>query len=272
MFSLLPEFSYLTDKGKVRENNEDSVLVDEELGLAAVADGMGGHSAGELASSMAVRMLKENIKSIARNEAANKTAEGHISPANILHFAATQANTSIYETSLRQSDKKGMGTTLSAVLLGADKASIVHIGDSRVYLFREGKLVQLTNDHSLVMEQVRKGLMTKEEAEMSTMQNILTRALGIHKTMKIDVGEVTVRAGDVLLLCSDGLFKVVKEPVIRSVLAASSSALLMCKMLVGHALQGGGPDNVTVAVVKFSAPTLLQKAAGYLRSALAGGA
>ena len=269
MDTLIPQFAYLTDKGKVRDNNEDSVIVDESLGLAAVADGMGGHNAGELASSLAVKILRETIAALKKGEIAVKHPDERLSEAaNKIHFAAHEANDTIYNTSIKQTENRGMGTTLSAVLVEGNAAAITHIGDSRIYLLREDAFTQLTNDHSLVMEQVRKGIMTKEEAEVSTMQNILTRAMGISKTIKIDAGELTVVPDDLLLICSDGLFKAIKEASIQNIMSSGLPLPDMCRKLVDMALDNGGPDNVTVAAIKFRSPTLIEKAGRLFNAAI----
>jgi protein phosphatase len=267
MDTLIPQFACITDKGKVRDNNEDNVIVDEELGLAAVADGMGGHNAGELASSLAVKTLREALISLKSGAMEVKNPDTRLSAAaNLIHFAAHEANDTIYSTSIKQTESRGMGTTLSAVLVEGNAAAIAHIGDSRIYLLREDNMTQLTNDHSLVMEQVRKGIMTREEAETSTMQNILTRAMGISKSIKIDAGELSVIDGDILLICSDGLFKAVKEMPIQKVLASETTIAQMCVQLVNMALENGGPDNVTVAIIKFRSPTIFEKIGRLFRS------
>ena len=253
--SFTVEFGYLTDKGSQRNNNEDSVLVSQKLGLAAVADGMGGHNAGELASSLAVKTLCETLASINGGRlSVDKRAPGLSAAANKLRFAMFRANSVIYETSRREAKSKGMGTTLSAILIEDGSAALAHVGDSRIYLLREGALAQLTTDHSLVMEQLSKGLITKEEAETSTMQNILTRAIGIHRSMEPDAADVAVRGGDKLLLCSDGLFKAVKEEDIKRILSRRRSPGRLCRELVSKAIANGGPDNVTVAVAEMKTP------------------
>lgn len=262
---LSAEFGYATDKGKVRSNNEDSVVVSEELNLAAVADGMGGHNSGELASSMAARTLLEKITAIREGKASAPVTDTRLSrQANDLIFAATAANAKIFETS-KIPDNKGMGTTLSAVLFHPAGAAIAHIGDSRIYVLRKGKLVQITQDHSLVMEQVRKGIITKEEAETSTMQNILTRAMGIHKNIRFDVGDVTLSPGDRLLLCTDGLFKAVKEELLPTMLSESDSPQKIASGLVRLANNNGGPDNISVVVIIVGRRTLLSRIKKFLR-------
>ncbi len=265
--SLSAEFGYATDKGKVRSNNEDSVVVSDELNLAAVADGMGGHNSGELASNMAARTLVEKIAAIHAGKLSAPVTDTRLSrQANDLIFAATAANAKIFETS-KIPDNKGMGTTLSAVLFHPTGAAIAHIGDSRIYVLRKGKLVQITQDHSLVMEQVRKGIITKEEAEASTMQNILTRAMGIHKNIRFDVGDVTLSPGDRLLLCTDGLFKAVKEELLPSILSSSDSPQKIAAGLVRLANDNGGPDNISVVVVTVGKSTVFSRLKKAIRKA-----
>ncbi|MFA5161686.1 MAG: Stp1/IreP family PP2C-type Ser/Thr phosphatase [Elusimicrobiales bacterium] len=267
--SLIPEFAFLSDKGKVRSDNQDSVVVDELLGLAAVADGMGGHNAGEIASDIAITAIKESLIALRSGDMRVKNKDPHLSESvNDIHFAAIKANEAVHAASMEQTNRKGMGTTLSAILLGSRSAAIAHIGDSRIYLYRESNMVQLTSDHSLVMEQVRKGIMTKEEAEISSMQNILTRAMGITKAVKLDVGEVTLADGDRLLLCSDGLFKAASETDMRGVLSSALPAAMMCRYLVDKALENGGPDNVSVVVIKLRNPKFMEKIAQLARAAI----
>ncbi len=242
------EFVSLTDKGKVRANNEDNVLVDEALGFAVVADGMGGHNAGELASSLAVNTMRDTLRELESGEIAYMEIDAELSrEANLLSYAASAANLQILSD--KSPANQGMGTTLTALLVRNRKGTIIHIGDSRIYLLRENVLTQLTNDHSLVAEHVRSGVLTEQEARQSSLQNILTRALGINSDIMLDVEELDLKAGDKLLLCTDGINKVVTNEQIGSVMAAKANGKAICQTLVDMTLAGGAPDNVTVASV-----------------------
>jgi len=242
-------FAYLSDPGKVRKNNEDNALVAEELGLGIVADGMGGHNSGEVASSLAVKVTKDKYDSMRQTGMKPNPYNEKVSlEANQLGFAVQLANSVIFEAGTAAADNKGMGTTLSAGLLNNTKISIAHIGDSRIYLLRSGSLQQLTEDHSLVMEHVKKGLLTKEQADVSPLQNILTRALGTQKTPAVDLVEAELELGDRLLFCSDGLFKAVKEEKMHEMIKAQPDNAKACAELVEAANAAGGPDNITVII------------------------
>ncbi|MCM2267644.1 MAG: Stp1/IreP family PP2C-type Ser/Thr phosphatase [Elusimicrobiales bacterium] len=243
------EFSAASDKGKVRNNNEDSFLLDQGLELAIVADGMGGHKSGEVASQLAVKVTRDKYDSMkSTGMKPSQYNEKFCLEANQLGFAVQLANSVIYEAGNSGPENKGMGTTLSAALLNKTRLCIAHIGDSRIYMLRGGVLQQLTEDHSLVMDHVRKGLLTREQAETSPLQNILTRALGAQKAPAVDLVEVALEEGDRLLLCTDGLFKAVKEAELVETLKAQSDNQKACDALVTAANANGGPDNITVAI------------------------
>ena len=253
-------FFGITDPGKVRKNNEDSFLVDENLNLAIVADGMGGHNSGELASQIAVKVVKEKFidmdNTSLKPERYNDKFQLHT---NQLAFATQLANSIIYETGNATPENKGMGTTLTAVLFKNDKLSIVHIGDSRVYLFRGNSLYQISQDHSLVMDQVRRGIITKEQAEKSPLQNILTRAMGTQKNIEVDVSELDVKENDKILLCTDGLFKCVKEDTITEIIKSKKDIKNISEKLIETANENGGPDNITIVIGEFTRKTFREK-------------
>ncbi|HCC47330.1 MAG TPA: Stp1/IreP family PP2C-type Ser/Thr phosphatase [Elusimicrobia bacterium] len=241
------EFAAASDMGKVRKNNEDSFLLAPELELAIVADGMGGHNSGEVASSLAVKVTRDKFESMKRTGMKPSPYNDKFSlESNQLGFAVQLANSVIYEAGTAGPDNKGMGTTLSSALLNKDKLCIAHIGDSRIYLLRSGAMQQLTEDHSLVMEHVKKGLLTKEQADVSPLQNILTRALGTQKAPAVDLVETVLEEGDRLLFCTDGLFKAVKEDKLLEMLKIEKDDAKACADLVAAANANGGPDNVTV--------------------------
>lgn len=248
---LKADFACLTDRGRARANNEDCAAINPELGLAAVADGMGGHNSGELASSLAINTLHDTLKDLAAGTVPYMEIDPELSrEANQLSYAASAANLQILND--KNPQNQGMGTTLTAILVRGNKGTIIHIGDSRIYLLRDDSLTQLTNDHSLVAEHVRSGVLTELEARQSTLQNILTRALGINADIMLDVEELELKNGDKLMLCTDGLNKVVTNEQIGQVMLAEQQGDEICRKLVELALEGGAPDNVTVATVLLS--------------------
>lgn len=245
------EFAHKTDKGKSRENNEDSILVCSELGLAIIADGMGGHNSGELASSIAVKIVKERFQAMIADRIKPAACDEKMPiEANRLAFSVKLANDVIYAASKCMPENRGMGTTLSAVLFNNNCVSTAHVGDSRIYLFRSGNFHQLTRDHSLVMDQVRKGLITKEQAATSPHQNILTRALGTQKSVEVDISRCSVMENDRFLLCTDGLFKPLTEADITQILSENPDNQAACDALVDMANSAGGPDNITVSIME----------------------
>lgn len=249
--------SAASDTGRVRRNNQDAYGMDDRSGLLLVADGMGGHAAGEVASRIAVEVI---LKQVSQGlETGKIPAVGevplHLSDRGRLLLAAVRiANEMVYRSSLESPDRAGMGTTVVAALVRGGKATVAHVGDSRLYLWRKGKLTQWTQDHSLVAEQVQRGLLTKEDAVTALNQNVLTRALGIGDVVDVEIQEYAVRQGDVFLLCSDGLTRMVTDDEIAGVLRELSHPWQMCHNLVRLALDRGGKDNVTVTVGKIEGP------------------
>ncbi|MBO4674959.1 MAG: Stp1/IreP family PP2C-type Ser/Thr phosphatase [Elusimicrobiaceae bacterium] len=252
------EFAAVTDIGKIREKNEDNVLISSALGLGVVADGMGGHSAGEVASSIAVSVLAETIRKI--NNLQLQIPDSFLPKLDPCErkmlMAANLANAAIYSTAQSSDIYKMMGTTLTGILLDSDCATAVHVGDSRLYLFRDGKITQITTDHSLAMEHVRRGLLTRDEADRSKIQNVLTRAMGIKKNIEFDLLRFPVKIGDMILLCSDGLYKGLHESDIAQILAAGRelSIVKLCKQLVRAANDKDGQDNISAVLIKILPP------------------
>ncbi len=230
--SLVARHAALTDIGLHRSSNEDAFVA--EPPLFAVADGMGGARAGEVASRLALDSL---VAALAADEA--------------LPAAADAANQAVYGQSRSDRSRSGMGTTLTAVLLADDRLRFVHVGDSRLYLWRDERLTQVTDDHSLVGEMVREGHLSREAAATHPQRSILSRALGTEPRVEIDSDEVELRAGDALLLCSDGLYSMVPEDTIAAVLAAVDDPARVARRLVSEAKNGGGHDNITVVVLRF---------------------
>ncbi|MBR5235898.1 MAG: Stp1/IreP family PP2C-type Ser/Thr phosphatase [Clostridia bacterium] len=238
-----------TDLGKTRPINEDSYYISDysealDGSYAIVADGMGGHKAGEIASSMAIFSISEMI---------NEEAFRGITPAelkDLLGRAIKKANSSIYEKSHEESAYYGMGTTLTLCFVMGDKAVVAHVGDSRAYLHRQETIHQITTDHSLVQELLRSGRITQEEAQHHPQKNVITRALGTDTDVEIDIYEFSVCAGDVLLLTTDGLTNLLSDEMIAAELTESTSSSLeeVAEKLVSGANQHGGYDNITAVL------------------------
>jgi protein phosphatase len=248
----------LSDPGLRRSTNEDTWCARAELGLFVVADGMGGHAAGEVASRIAV----EAIEAFARDTV---TVDRHRTwpfpydtavslNANRLTAALRIANHRIAAAAADSSELRGMATTACAVLIQGSTGSVAHVGDSRVYLERGGELRQLTLDHSWVEEQVRAGMMDPLAARQHPWRNVVTRALSGGEDPEIDVADIPLQAGDRVLLCSDGLSGVISHDELGSRLRAAGNLESVCASLVDAANAAGGPDNVTVLVLQVDAP------------------
>ena len=224
-----------TDVGRVREGNEDSYLA--EPPLFAIADGMGGHSAGEVASETAVKVISDG--------AAQVSSEDPRSLARLLN----NANAAIYTKAQSDAALLGMGTTCTLVMAGEGIAHIAHVGDSRAYRLREGAIEQLTDDHTLVGRMVREGQISAEEAQHHPQRNVITNALGLDSNIAVDLREIEARAGDRLLLCSDGLSSMVSDSDIAAAANAAEDPQQAAEALVELALEAGGEDNITVLVI-----------------------
>ncbi len=248
--SLILDAAGLSDVGRVRSSNEDSFGYDEGRGIFVVCDGMGGHAAGEVASRIAVDTVLGYFRK--REPAVEQDDYLEDAPlgARLLAEAVKQANDAILGYAVAHKNTSGMGTTLVAARFSESTVSIANVGDSRIYLFREGELLQLTEDHSLVMEQVRRGMLTLEEAKRSSAQNIITRALGTDETTLPDLGEFPAQSGDVLLLATDGVLRHVGDNEIRDILLQIPSLKAACANLIDAANEGGGDDNSTCVLVR----------------------
>jgi PPM family protein phosphatase len=251
-----------TDVGCVRRNNEDSYGYDTEHGIFVVCDGMGGEAAGEVASKIAVTTVLSYFRDAGANggyPAIGRTFEGASPNANALASAIQLANQAIRQSAMNDSRKTGMGTTIVAALVRDSEVSIANVGDSRIYLVRDHKIRQLTNDHSLVMEQVRRGLMTAEEAGRSELQNVIVRALGLEQGVEPDLADLDVHPEDTLLFCSDGLFRHLSDAQIVEVLTSTSTVEEACDCLIEAAKLGGGSDNITCVLVRLVAQPWFRK-------------
>jgi serine/threonine protein phosphatase PrpC len=224
-----------TDTGRARADNEDSAYARPPLYV--VADGMGGAQAGEVASALAVEEFRGGLVT-------QGTAEQRLSE------RVQAANRRIYETAHRKLEHEGMGTTLTAVYLDESDLAVAHVGDSRAYIFRDGELIRLTHDHSLVEELIRRGKLTPEQAAAHPQRSIITRALGIEPEVEVDTWTYPMQAGDVVLLCSDGLTSMISEPQIASVLAAEPDLVRAGDRLIAEANEAGGRDNITVVLFR----------------------
>ena len=242
-----------SDTGRVREHNEDTIGTDGDIGLVVLADGMGGYKAGEVASGIAVRTVLTLIKDAVDREdlSLHDEANGLSRPGILLRDAITRANKVIYQTAKTQSNCEGMGTTVVAGLLFDDKLTIAHVGDSRLYRCRDGKLEQVTQDHSLLQELVSRGFYTPEEAQRAAAKNYVTRALGVEPTVDVEITEVPALKDDVYLLCSDGLSDMVEDDDIQLTINTFGANLeTVAKQLVLLGNDNGGRDNISVVLVR----------------------
>lgn len=250
-------FASATDKGLRRSINEDSLVVREDLGLFVVADGMGGHAAGEVASQAAIEGITAFV------EATVAVSADQIWPipfnpdqsvnANRLDAGFRMADRRIASEAAASADLRGMATTAVAALIVDDVVTLAHVGDSRVYRLHQGQLEQLTRDHSWVEEQIRAGTLTESAARAHPWRNIVTRALSGSEDLKVDIREVTLEPGDRLVLCSDGVFAVLADDQIGEVLRQHADLDAACDALITGANDGGGPDNVTAVVLEVHA-------------------
>ncbi len=252
--SLTVEVAGKTDVGRVRANNEDNFGFDKRYGIYVVCDGMGGAAAGEVASKMAVESLLGYFRKAGKNgkvDIVGVYPSGFSMCAIALGSAINLANQQIFDASRASEDHAGMGSTLVAVAVSEDKFSIANVGDSRIYRIRGNSIQQLTQDHSLVMEQVRRGLITAEEAKRVDYQNIVIRALGAEPTVQADIEDLAAEVGDVLVLCSDGLTRYLDESKILEIVRGATALEYAVDKLVVTARDAGGADNITVLALKF---------------------
>lgn len=252
--ALTVEVAGRSDVGCVRTNNEDNYGFDSRYGIYVVCDGMGGQAAGEVASKLGVDTVLTYFREAAKTRMfpqIGEKVEGISVRANALGSAIRLANEAIFGAAKKHAAHSGMGSTIVSTLVEGNFVSIGHAGDSRIYMVRNGALQQLTRDHSLVMEQVRRGLITLEEAQASEMQNIIIRALGPEEKVVPDLDDMMVMPGDVMLLCSDGLIRHVPDDNILDTVKGTVTLQLMADRLIDAAKEGGGSDNVTVLVLRF---------------------
>lgn len=233
-----------TDVGRIRAGNEDSLYADadQERGLFIVADGMGGHAAGEVASEMAVQIVARDlagVRDLGKTESGARMAE-----------ALKAANRAIYERTIQEADKQGMGTTASCIMIGQGRYIIGHIGDSRVYLLRDGRFRQLTKDHSYVQEQVDAGFLTPEQARYHPYSNVITRCVGANAAVEADVLQGEIQNEDLYLVASDGLTGMVEDPQLKKILESKQTPGQMVDAMITEANRRGGLDNITAIIVQ----------------------
>jgi protein phosphatase len=246
-----------SDVGRKRPGNEDSFCVAPGLGLFVVADGMGGHAAGEVASRLAVDTILEWMTRYLQGEDLAMVGPPVTTcsrQANYLLSSIRLANRIILDASQGRPEYAGMGTTVASVLAMNDSVALAHVGDSRIYRIRDGQIVQLSRDHSLVQQQVEHGIMSPEEAHDSQYRHLITRALGLKESVEVDLVEEPARPGDVLLLCSDGLSDLLDDEEISAIVRGQVDNLeKACQALVDRANYKGGDDNITALLIQLRA-------------------
>lgn len=228
-------------KGIVRENNEDKILIVGHQNLFAVADGMGGHNCGEVASSIAIDSIEE-YWSVHRNKDANIKDE--------LEEALSYANRKVYEASMENEERRDMGTTVVAGVIENSKLYVANVGDSRCYVFRDENLKQITKDHSYVWELFERGVIEKKSMFGHPMKNIVTRCIGQKNKVKVDLFEEELKKNDLVIFCSDGLTDMLKDEEITNVIIANDDLSTMCQCLIDNANEKGGRDNISVILVR----------------------
>lgn len=242
----------ITDIGRKRQKNEDSYLVNDKIHLYVVADGMGGHAGGEFASKIAVSTVEEIIKG---GDAPKEIQQSYFhadtleSEEGKLRRAITQAGSKIVQRAIEDPDLRGMGTTATVLYFDNSKAYVAHVGDSRAYCVRGGEIIQITEDHSLVNEQLKSGLITEEEAKTHQLKNIITRSVGVQEEVEVDTIVWDVREDDTYLLCSDGLSNMVQNHEMLDLISKHPTEEA-ARRLVDLANERGGDDNITLILVK----------------------
>ena len=242
-----------TDTGSVRDHNEDAICYDENIALAVLADGMGGHRGGEMASAITVSTVLESIVEKSKKLKAGETDEetGYSAESLLVHEAITQANKNVYDSSVANATYRGMGTTVVVVMFYDNRFTVAHVGDSRLYRLRDDELELITRDHSLMQELVDRGFYTPEQARNSLNKNLVTRAVGIDSNVHIDIQEDIAMVDDIYLLCSDGVNDMIEDHLIKSVIVENANNLEnAAKEIIRLANQHGGKDNISALLVK----------------------
>ena len=262
------EVTGLSDVGLKRSHNEDSIGSDTGIGLAVLADGMGGYRAGEVASAMAVNAIMEEVRDGLKAIKHGETDEdsGYARESLVVREAVVRANETIHKAAISQPQCAGMGTTVVTVMFYDDRMTIAHVGDSRLYRLRGENFEQITVDHSLLQELIDKGFYTPEEAKQSLNKNLVTRAMGIEGTVVPDVVEEAVVPGDIYLMCSDGLTDMVEDEQIHLTLVKHANSLdRVATELVNTANDNGGKDNISVVLARAIKPFPSSRRSWYTR-------
>ena len=245
------EFAWALDTGRARRNNEDAIAADPNLGLAVLADGMGGYNAGEVAAEMATSQVCSDLVRWRQAQADAPTAEG---VGQAMQAAIDRANRAIFDAAHSHPAYNGMGTTLVMAALVEHEVLVGHIGDSRAYRLHGGRLQRLTRDHSLLQEQLDAGLITAQQAARSVHRNFVTRAVGVEPEVRLEIHRHPLEDGDLLLLCSDGLTDMLDDGRIETLLAATTVLDDTCRALVDAANAAGGRDNISVVLIQVRPP------------------
>ena len=241
------EFFAAVDTGRARTNNEDSVALDEAAGLAVLADGMGGYNAGEVASSMATAFIRDELGRWLREASAQAT---DIEVRRAMDICVDNANRAIFNAANSNPQYAGMGTTLVLAVLREGRMLVGHVGDSRAYRLRGGRLQQITRDHSLLQEQIDAGLLTPEQAAFSSHKNLVTRAVGVEDTVLLETNLHELQGGDLMLMCSDGLSDMLDDGSIAQLMQAHETLAATGAALVEAANDAGGRDNISLVLVR----------------------
>jgi serine/threonine protein phosphatase PrpC len=246
------ELQSAVDPGRARSNNEDSVATDPEVGLAVLADGMGGYNAGEVASNMATSFIRTELGRWLR-EASSQASDAEVRRA--MDICVDNANRAIFNAANSNPQYAGMGTTLVVAVFRDNRVLLGHVGDSRCYRLREGRLQQITRDHSLLQEQIDAGLITPEQAAFSANKNLVTRAVGVEDTVLLETHLHEVQPGDIYLMCSDGLSDMLDDQSISQVLQMHDSIEAGGRALIDAANDAGGKDNIAVVLARVPGPS-----------------
>lgn len=248
------EIKGLTDVGSVRDHNEDAISTSETLGLTVLADGMGGHRGGEVASAITVSTVLETLtKRLKKIKDGGVTDEetGYSVESIAVHESVALANSSVFDASSKNNQYRGMGTTIVVLLFYDNRFTVAHVGDSRLYRLRDGTLEQITRDHSLMQELIDRGFYTPEQARKSLNKNLVTRAIGIEESVQIDIQEDVTQIGDIYMLCSDGVTDMIEDELIHDILKANSKNLQQAASeIIRESNKHGGKDNISVILAR----------------------
>lgn len=247
------EIKGLTDVGCVRDHNEDAISTSETLGLTVLADGMGGHRGGEVASAITISTILETLTKRLKKikDSATDEESGYSLESIAVHESVALANSSVFDASSKNSQYRGMGTTVVVLLFYDDRFTVAHVGDSRLYRLRDGILEQITRDHSLMQELIDRGFYTPEQARKSLNKNLVTRAIGIEKSVQIDIQEDVTQTGDIYMLCSDGVTDMIEDELIHDILKANSNNLeKAASEIIRESNEHGGKDNISVILAR----------------------